>query len=106
MLVSFGPSIVLTIKGRRTVDDLTFLNSLPLFTGIPASDLESIHRMCRQQRYKPGAVILRQGDAGADLYIVREGEVAVRLRTGGEERDLVRLGAGSMFGEMSLFDGY
>ena len=51
------------------VDDLAFLNSLPLFTGIPAPDLAAIHRMCHTERHAAGAVILRQGDASADLYV-------------------------------------
>jgi CRP-like cAMP-binding protein len=88
------------------VDDLAFLNSLALFSGIPAADLGAIHRMCRPGWHAPGTVILRQDDPSADLYIIREGEVAVRLRRDGGEREVVRLGPGSVFGEMALFDGY
>src|SRR4051812_6923052 len=62
--------------------------------------------MCHSERHAAGGVILRQGDASADLYIVRSGEVSVRIRRDGEERELVRLGSGSVFGEMALFDGY
>lgn len=88
------------------MDDLAFLNSLPLFAGIPSGDLQAIHRMCRGDRHAAGTTLLRQGDLGADLYIIREGEVAVRINKDGEERELVRLGSGSIFGEMALFDGY
>jgi CRP-like cAMP-binding protein len=88
------------------VDDLAFLNSLPLFTGIPHGDLDAIHRMCRPGWHAAGSLILRQDDPSADLYIIREGEVAVRLRRNGSEQELVRLGPGAIFGEMALFDGY
>ena len=88
------------------MDDLAFLNSLPLFTGIPDSDLDAIHRMCRPGWHAAGSVILRQDDPSADLYIIREGEVAVRLSSNGAEHELVRLGPGAVFGEMALFDGY
>lgn len=88
------------------MDDLAFLNSLPLFSGIPNVDLTAIHRMCRPAWHEAGKIILHQDDPGADLYIIREGEVAVRLTRNGGERELVRLGAGSVFGEMALFDGY
>ena len=88
------------------MDDLAFLNSLPLFSGIPAADLGAIHRMCRPGWHGPGSMILRQGDPSADLYIIREGEVAVRVQQNGGECELVRLGPGSVFGEMALFDGY
>ena len=88
------------------MDDLGFLSSLPVFAGIPGSDLNAIHRMCRPGWHAAGKVILKQDDPSADLYIIREGDVAVRLRRDGREREVVRLGAGSMFGEMALFDGY
>ena len=88
------------------MDDLAFLNSLPLFNGIPSADLNAIQRMCRPGWHAAGSVILRQEDASADLYIIREGEVAVRLSRNGSEHELVRLGPGSVFGEMALFDGY
>ena len=88
------------------MDDLAFLNSLPLFAGIPSADLGAIHRLCRPGWHAPGAMILKQDDPGADLYIIREGKVAVRIARNGSEQELVRLGAGSVFGEMALFDGY
>jgi CRP/FNR family cyclic AMP-dependent transcriptional regulator len=88
------------------VDDLAFLNTVPLFSGIPSADLNAIHRMCRPGWHAAGSVILRQDEPSADLYIIREGEVVVRLRRNGSDRELVRLGPGSVFGEMALFDGY
>jgi CRP-like cAMP-binding protein len=88
------------------VDDKAFLNSLPLFAGIPSVDLEAIHRLCRSNRHTAGATILRQGENGSDLYIIRDGQVAVKIVKDGADRELVRLGQGSVFGEMALFDGY
>ncbi len=45
-----------------------------------------------------GSVIFEAGDAGDEMYLIREGEV--EIRTG--ERVLRTLGPGDLFGEMAL----
>jgi CRP/FNR family transcriptional regulator, cyclic AMP receptor protein len=51
-------------------------------------------------RYDRGKVIMVQGQAGAFMYVVLEGRVAISLRGATVER----LGAGGVFGEMALVD--
>jgi CRP/FNR family transcriptional regulator, cyclic AMP receptor protein len=58
--------------------------------------------------FGPGATVLREGDgAQADyLLLILEGEVEVATRGGGPiEMPIAVLAAGSVIGEMSLFDG-
>ncbi len=52
-----------------------------------------------------GTVIIRQGEQGKGLFTILLGEVEV-IATGadGQERQLARLGAGGLFGEMALLD--
>ncbi len=48
-----------------------------------------------------GAVLFREGDAGAEMYVVLDGSVALSR----DGRELATMGAGAYFGEMSLLTG-
>ncbi|MDQ2647984.1 MAG: cyclic nucleotide-binding domain-containing protein [Actinomycetota bacterium] len=50
--------------------------------------------------YRDGEVICKEGDPGREMFVIRSGHVLVRRR--GE--DVVRLGRGDVFGEMSLLE--
>jgi CRP/FNR family cyclic AMP-dependent transcriptional regulator len=55
--------------------------------------------------FKDGAIIFDEGSAGDRAYIVRSGKVRIfRVDDAGHETLLTALGAGEMFGEMSLFE--
>jgi CRP-like cAMP-binding protein len=55
--------------------------------------------------YGPGEVVLRQGDPGDSLYVVRAGSVAVQVGAPGTRREVATLTGGQFFGEMSLMTG-
>jgi len=57
--------------------------------------------------YEPGQDIVREGDVGRELYIIRSGEVEVwKRRAEGSTSDVVAtLGAGDRFGEVAVFEG-
>jgi CRP/FNR family cyclic AMP-dependent transcriptional regulator len=60
----------------------------------------------REQRYPRGALIVRQGDPGDALYIVRSGAVKVAVvGVDGREVILGTLGPTEHFGELALIDG-
>ena len=73
-----------------------------------ALDGEKIDRLARRMRmiiYGPGEVVLRQGDPGDSLYVVRSGSVAVQLGAPGARKEVATLSSGQFFGEMSLMTG-
>jgi CRP-like cAMP-binding protein len=55
--------------------------------------------------FGPGEVILRQGDPGDSLYVVRSGQVVVQIGAGTGPKTVATLLAGQFFGEMSLMTG-
>lgn len=62
-----------------------------MLIGIPAS-------------FGDGQVIFRQGDAAADMYVIRSGSVRIsRVFDDGEDKVLAYLSEGDFFGEMALF---
>ena len=56
------------------------------------------------QKFTKFETLVKEGDPGGAVYIVLEGMVRVRKMISGREDVLATLGAGEMFGEMSLFD--
>ena len=55
--------------------------------------------------YGPGQAVVRQGEQGDTLYLVASGEVSVRVRVEGGEKEVARLGRGGLLGEMSVLTG-
>lgn len=53
---------------------------------------------------KPGQTLFHEGDESDGMYIVRRGSLQVYLEKGGREIPLAQIPAGSMLGEMALFD--
>jgi CRP-like cAMP-binding protein len=51
-----------------------------------------------------GAVLFREGDPGAEMYVVQRGKVAISARVGAVEKLLTTLGQGEFFGEMSILN--
>jgi len=53
---------------------------------------------------KRGDVLFREGDSSNGMYILRKGSIQVFLERGGKTTSLATVSAGSMLGEMALFD--
>jgi NADH dehydrogenase len=70
-------------------------------TGRDIVGLDTDHHLgIVQARYEPGQLIVEEGDSGADMYIIQEGQVEV-IQGG---RVIGTLTAGSHFGEKAAFD--
>jgi CRP-like cAMP-binding protein len=54
--------------------------------------------------YKDGDLIVREGDATRNMFVIQSGQVAISKRMGGREVPLATLGKGDFFGEMSLLE--
>lgn len=64
-------------------------------------DFSALFRHAKDtRRFAAGEAIFEEGDSGACMYVVREGEVEVRAGN----RLVEVLGPGGLFGEMSLID--
>jgi CRP-like cAMP-binding protein len=53
------------------------------------------------RHFEPGEVIIREGEAGEELFLISEGEVEV-LR---DDHEVARLGPAEFFGEGALITG-
>lgn len=81
------------------------LESIPMFRHLgPRQRARLAQYFCRRS-YRPGAVIVRQGDTGMSFYVVLSGRVRiVRQSPGDDALDITDEGPGSFFGEMGVID--
>jgi CRP-like cAMP-binding protein len=82
-------------------DPTESLRRVPLFAGLDRKELELLARLAKEQRYDPGATIVKSGASGHGLYIIKEGSVSV-VRDG---QKVASMGPGQFFGEISVLDG-
>ena len=77
-----------------------------LFEGCTAGELADLLRVCEVQSFDPGQDIVREGDEGRYVYVIKEGDAAV-LKAGSSaagHHEMARMGAGDHFGEFAVFD--
>ena len=84
----------------------TYLRKVDFLKDLPDGAIHTLAEMSETRLYDQAETIIRQGDQGEELFIVRRGEVAVMLEENGQGRvEVARLGPGKFFGEMSLMTG-
>jgi small-conductance mechanosensitive channel/CRP-like cAMP-binding protein len=97
-------------RAQRKMDEdyarrMDALARVDVFRALDAVKIDRLSRRLRLVVFGPGEVILRQGDPGDSLYVVRAGRVVVRIEKDGVQRDVATLETGQFFGEMSLMTG-
>ncbi|MEB3202429.1 MAG: mechanosensitive ion channel family protein [Synechococcus sp.] len=84
---------------------IAILAQSPLFGQLNESQLGAISLLTRCIRFGQGERIIVEGDEGNTLYQIVSGDVAVlKAMQDGELRELARLSAPTIFGEMSVFN--
>ena len=84
--------------------DATWLQAIPLLRGIDARTLGAVANALTSERHAAGEDIIRHGEIGDTLYIIRRGEVDVLVhdRDRGVEHRVNTLTEGDYFGEIAL----
>jgi Cyclic nucleotide-binding domain len=76
------------------------LTLVPLFATLSKRRIRALARASVVAEYRDGKVVVKAGTSGSDLFVILDGRVKV-VRGG---RTVARMGAGEMFGEISLLD--
>lgn len=80
------------------------LRRITLFAGLSEGTLARLAAAAVRRTYRPGAIILAEGEPCEAVYFLAEGFVRVyRLSPGGREQVLVRLGPGQAFNTVPPF---
>jgi CRP-like cAMP-binding protein len=85
-------------KGRNA--KLELLGNVRLFSTCNKRELARIASLVDEVEAPKGKVLVRQGDAGQECFVISEGKAKATIRGRGS----AVLGPGSFFGEMSLLD--
>ncbi len=84
--------------------DAAFLRQVPIFRDVDDQVLAALWPSLSERRLRKGEVLFRAGEPGDELFLIYSGSVVVsKPVTGRVEQVLNRLGAGEVFGEMSVF---
>jgi len=91
---------------KRRIDAVTAERMIKQIFGgtVSQADISSILAQCRLQSFKAGECLIREGESGFDIFIIRSGSVVAEKLIAGKEVFLSYVPAGSYVGEMALFD--
>ena len=77
---------------------LELLRRAPLLAGLGRKEIEEVGRLAEEIDVPAGQVLMREGQAGREFFVVVDGEVSI-VRGG---NTLATMGAGDYFGEIAL----
>jgi len=85
--------------------DLKLIKQAAIFSTLEDDELERVAEICKEQAFKFGQTIFKEGEPGNRLYIISTGDVRIsRVVPGSGEEALTVLKPGACFGEMAVFD--
>jgi CRP/FNR family cyclic AMP-dependent transcriptional regulator len=79
------------------------LREIPLFSEMDEQEVAGIRSIMEELKFKPGQVIIREGELGDLFYVITEGHAEVLIRdANGSDVILHEAGPGDFFGELSM----
>jgi CRP-like cAMP-binding protein/Fe-S-cluster-containing hydrogenase component 2/thioredoxin reductase len=74
-------------------------------SGLTAADIRDVVAAARVETVRAGQPLIREGETGDDIFIIRSGSMVVEKMIGGKSVFLSYVPAGSYVGEMAVIDG-
>ena len=85
--------------------DLSLIKKAAIFSTLEEPEQARVAEICKEQQFKFGQTIFKEGEPGNRLFIISTGEVRIsRQVPGSGEEALTVLKPGACFGEMAVFD--
>jgi putative ABC transport system ATP-binding protein len=112
-ILDVADRIVNMVDGRVISDVLVqeaatiteFLQRNALFKNLSAGTLAEVADKMTLERFAAGDTVIRQGEPGDKLYVIRSGSADVLVAREGETRQVATLGIADFFGEAALVSG-
>jgi CRP-like cAMP-binding protein len=86
------------------LDRIQFLKTVPFFDRLSNRQLKSVSDIMFERTYDPDESIFEEGQPGAALFLILDGEVAIEIYRDTSTTRLAVLESGAFFGEMALLD--
>jgi CRP-like cAMP-binding protein len=92
--------------GEEEADYQKILASVDILKPLSSQERQEVARSLVRRAYAPGELAVRRGDAGDSMFLIHRGRVEILVPdASGQPKQVAVLGAGNIFGEMSLFTG-
>jgi CRP-like cAMP-binding protein len=85
---------------KRDSESVDWLANVAFFEGFDHEHLRRVAALSSEVESPAGSVIIDQGDAGVDCFVIVEGSASVYM----SDQFIAAVGDGTMIGEMSLVD--
>ncbi len=86
-----------------------YFKQLPLFADLSIEEIMDVLRMAKVVRFAPGEHLCRRDEQADSLFVVEQGQAAVRIADPSQKRamplEVALIGPGEMIGELALVDG-
>ncbi|MBS0207484.1 MAG: mechanosensitive ion channel [Planctomycetes bacterium] len=93
-------------RSRRLRACVRALQSVDFFRQLPQPALGQLASRVRRKLYAAGELLMREGETGSELFIVKAGQLAIVKKTpAGETIEIDRVSSPGFVGEMSLLTG-
>jgi len=91
--------------GKSVAERAEMLEKTPLSKEFSWRELEELSKYMNVQKFPKDIVIFEEGDKKEFLCVIFQGKVNILKGVGNEKKLITSIGAGKIFGEMSLIDG-
>ncbi len=86
------------------ISRINTLKDFGIFEGMGIRELHAIASVVNVEIFRPGDVMIREGEENSSIYLVVNGQVTIFTGYGTEnQKEKVTIGSGSFLGELSLF---
>ncbi len=86
------------------IEQISILEQVSLFQGLPEEDLEVIAASAATAEFRLGEYLFREGDLQVEMFVIISGEVEVVQSVGEIQRSAARIGAGNFISEGAILD--
>mmetsp|Transcript_6142 Transcript_6142/g.14255 ORF Transcript_6142/g.14255 Transcript_6142/m.14255 type:complete len:788 (+) Transcript_6142:66-2429(+) len=84
------------------MENMRFLLQVPLLKRLPNDQHPLLAEACEKVAFSSGEAIFKQGEAGSEFFLIRQGEASVNILKDGVDSKIATLKGGDYFGEQAL----
>ncbi len=92
-------------RAAQVTEHLSHLRSINFLSVLNDEEHRRLAEGADKRVFMPGEVVVREGEAGSELFVVMSGTADIEIAAGGQAAKVASIRTGDFFGEMSLLTG-